>query len=282
MSARFAPSGRPANPAGAPAARPSPAQQLFVTASMVFCVVGTLVGTGVIGTRVAESAGGDLAADATLLAPFGTAFSIWSVIYAGLAAYTVWQWLPRYAGTRRASGIGWLAGASMILNAAWLLVTQAGWIWVSVVVILALAVVLGLLVRRLGAQAAPDAPSRLIVDGTFGLYLGWVCVATCANIAAAFVGSGVSMDPAIEVALACAVLAVAAGLGVLLARRFGGRWAVALALAWGLAWIGVARLIDDPRSTAAGLAAIAAAAVVLGAAVLSGARPPATVPSRRG
>lgn len=281
MSASFAASSRPTKPAAAQATRPSLAQQLFVTASMIFCVVGTLFGTGVIGTRVEESTGGALAADATLLAPFRTAFSIWSVIYVGLAAYTVWQWLPRHAGTRRAASIGWLAGASMILNAAWLLVTQVGWIWASVAVILALAVVLGLLVGRLTAEPAPDAPSHLIVDGTFGLYLGWVAVATCANITAAFVGSGVSLGPAVDVALACAVLAVAAGLGVLFAHRFGARWAVALAMAWGLGWIGVARLTDDPRSTTVGVAAIAAAAVVLGAAALSRARRPGAVPSRR-
>ena len=43
---------------------------------------------------------------------------------------------------------GWLAAASMLLNAAWLLVTQQGWIWASVVVIAALVAVLGVLVRR--------------------------------------------------------------------------------------------------------------------------------------
>ena len=117
------------------------ARRLFVTAAEIFCVIGTLVGTGVIGTRVAESSGGALSADATLIAPLGTAFSIWSVIYLGLFAYTIWQWLPRVATTSRERRIGWLAGITMILNAVWLLVTQVGWIWVSVLVILALAVV---------------------------------------------------------------------------------------------------------------------------------------------
>ncbi|WP_159081317.1 hypothetical protein [Nocardioides sediminis] len=55
-------------------------RQVVVTLAEVFCVLGTLVGTGVIGTRVEESSGGALAADATLLAPLGPAFSIWSVV----------------------------------------------------------------------------------------------------------------------------------------------------------------------------------------------------------
>ena len=167
-------------------------RQVAVTISEVLCVLGTLVGVGALGgTRVEESSGGALAADATLLAPAGPAFSIWSAIYLGLAAYTVWQWLPDQATDPRHRRIGWLAAASMLLNAAWLLVTQQGWIWVSVLVIAALAVVLGVLVRRLTERPSYGLAEAVIVDGTFGAYLGWVCVATCANVTAALVSSGV-------------------------------------------------------------------------------------------
>ena len=76
-------------------------RQVGVTLAEVFCVVGTLFGVGVIGTRVEESSGGALAADATLIAPATPAFSIWSVIYLGLAAYTIWQWLPWAATSAR-------------------------------------------------------------------------------------------------------------------------------------------------------------------------------------
>ena len=74
-----------------------------------------------------------------------------------------------------------------MLNASWLLVTQVGWLWASVGVIATLALVLGLLARRLtaipaGGGAGPPWVERLVVDGTFGLYLGWVSVATVANI----------------------------------------------------------------------------------------------------
>lgn len=70
-------------------------RRIVVVLAELFCVFGTLVGVGVLGTRVAESSGGALAADATLIAPAGPAFSIWSVIYLGLAAYTIWQLFPR-------------------------------------------------------------------------------------------------------------------------------------------------------------------------------------------
>src|SRR5512139_394466 len=109
-------------------------RQAVVTAAEVFCVLGTLVGVGVLGTRVAESSGGALAADATLLAPATPAFSIWTPIYLGLLGYTIWQWLPGQAAAPRHRAVGWLVAASMVLNAGWLLVTQQGWLRASVVV----------------------------------------------------------------------------------------------------------------------------------------------------
>lgn len=256
-------------------------RQVVITASAVFMIVGTLFGIGVIGTRVEETAGGSLSATATLVAPAVSAFSIWSVIYAGLIAYVVWQWLPANTTSTRARSIGWLAAASMVLNASWLLVTQVGWLWASVAVIGALAVVLGLLIKRLtDIPADADRPAatwaeRFVVDGTFGLYLGWVSVATVANITATLVDSGV--DPGVPVSeyLAVVVLAVAAVLGAILARSFGGRFAVAAAMAWGLGWIAVGRLTDAPASTITGVAAAAAATAVVAAALAVRLRPAA-------
>lgn len=239
------------------------ARRLFVTAAEIFCITGTLVGTGVIGTRVAESSGGALSADATLIAPLGTAFSIWSVIYVGLFAYTIWQWLPRVASTARERQIGWLAGITMILNAVWLLVTQVGWIWVSVLVIIALALTLGILVKRLHENPESSLLGKLIVDGTFGLYLGWVTAATCANIAAAGSATGWGSGGATDEWIAVVVLTVAAALSAVYIALLGPRFAVAAGIAWALAWISVGRLTDEPASQLVGIAAAVLSAAVL-------------------
>lgn len=61
------------------------------------------------------------------------------------------------------------------------------------------------------------------------------------------------------------VIAVAASLAVYLARRLGGRWAIALAVAWGLGWVAVGRLTDAPASGLVGVAAAVGAVVALGA-----------------
>ena len=234
-----------------------------VTLAEVLCVLGTLAGVGVIGTPVAQSSGGALAADATLLAPAGPAFVIWTQIYLGLAGFTVWQWLPTQATEPRHRAIGWLAAASMVLNAAWLLVTQQGWLWASVVVMGGLVLTLGLLVRRLEEHPSYGHGETVLVDGTFGVYLGWVTVAACANVTAALVASGVDPGGYAAQLAAVVVLAAAAGIGVLLARRLGGRWAVAVAMAWGFAWIAWGRFTDEPGSAVVGLAAVVAAVVVL-------------------
>jgi hypothetical protein len=152
----------------------------------------------------------------------GPAFSIWSVVYAGLAAHTVWQWLPSVAASPRARAAGWPAAASIALNAAWLLVTQQGWLWTSVGVIVALVLVLGVLVQRLADLGAPSSTAeRVVVDGTFGLYLGRVGVAGCANVAATLVAEGVSPSAEVRAPVAVVVLAVAVGVAVLVLARTG-------------------------------------------------------------
>lgn len=255
-------------------------RQLTVTVSAVAMTIGTLFGIGVFGTRVEESAGGGLAATATLLAPAGPAFSIWSLIYVGLFCYVVWQWLPHNRESARERSIGWLAAASMVLNAAWLLVTQFGWLWASVAVIAALVVVLGVLVRRLTEVQSTSTVETIVVDGTFGLYLGWVAVATVANITATLVDSGIDPVGILSEILAVVVLVVTAAIGVLLATQLGGRLAVAAAMVWGLLWITVGRLTTQPHSPATGIAAAVAAAIVAAAAVLIKARNPQVASQR--
>jgi len=242
-------------------------RQVTVTVSEIFALVGTLYGVGVFGTRVEESSGGALAADATRLAPAGPAFSIWSVIYLGLAAYTIWQWLPSQTARAVHRRIGYFAAASMVLNASWLLVTQQGWIWVSVGVIVALALVLGVMLRVLASHREPSLTDRIVIDGTFGLYLGWVAVATCANVTAAMVSSGIEPGAFVSDLAAVAVLLVVAVLGEVFARQLGGRYAVAAAMAWGLAWIAIARATDEPQTTLVSLAAAAVAVIVVASAV---------------
>jgi hypothetical protein len=106
--------------------------------------------------------------------------------------YTAWQWLPSQRASSRQRSLGWIVAVSMILNAAWILSVQAGWLSVSVLVILALLVTLVLAFLRYSQSRAASWIEAVVVDGTLGLYLGWTSVAVCANIAAALKASGFS------------------------------------------------------------------------------------------
>ncbi|MCH1881727.1 tryptophan-rich sensory protein [Agrococcus sp. ARC_14] len=224
------------------------------------------LGSGAFGGQeVQASSSGALSADATPLAPASTAFSIWSLIYLGLAAYAIWQVLPKQRRDPRQQRVGWLAVASLVLNAAWILCAQAGLLPLTVVVIVLLLAVLAAIFELLQRSRADSLLETALVDGTFGLYLGWVSVATVANIAAWLADAG--LRPAAFELPAVVVLAVVAAVGVAIAIRSRGSIAPSLAMLWGLSWIGVGRLLDQPQSLAVAVAA-AAACVVIGAATV--------------
>ena len=240
------------------AARGALARQVTVSAAYVACLAGSLIGVGVFGgTPIAEAADGLLSADATHLAPASSAFSVWTVIYIALGAYTVWQWWDRTDERR----IAWLVVASLVLNAGWILSVQAGSVGGSVAVIVALLAVLAETFRRLLRVPPRSRVEAVVADGTVGLYLGWVSVATCANIAAALLGAGFTGGGRPEL-WAVGVIAAITVVGVSLAVVGRGRLAVAATLVWGLTWIAVARTSGEPESTTTAIAAGAAAVII--------------------
>ena len=239
-------------------------RQIVVAVSAVLAVVGGFIGSGAAGgTKIADAAGGALSADSTPIAPGGPAFGIWTVIYLGLLSYAVWQLLPAQRDSPRQRRLGYPIAASLLLNAAWILSVQAGQLWLSVAVIVALLAVL-VYAFLLTLRTRPDDTIEAIVaDGTIGLYLGWVCVATIANVAAALKDSGFTGGP-LSADTWGAILAAVAGLvGIGLAVRGGGRLAPTASLCWGLTWVAVARLTGELESMSTAVAAIIAVVLVL-------------------
>ncbi len=236
----------------------------MVTAAELVCVYGTLLGIGLLGERVRDAGRGAFRASSTLIAPATTAFSIWTVIYVGLLLVAIWYWLPGDRSAQRLTSVAGLVAASMLLNAAWILMAQTGWVWASVAVIAALLVVLAVLVTRLSRQPWTTRTEAFIVDGTFGIYLGWVCVATCANVAAALVDSGVPATGTTATASALVVLALVLAVAWKLAVALPGQLGVPIGMIWGLVWIAYARSHQTPDSMTVALAAAVVGAGVAG------------------
>lgn len=248
-------------------------RQSGVIVATVVALAAAVFGSGFVGgSPIPQVAGGALGPDATLVAPAGPAFAIWSVIYAGLAAYAIWQALPSQAARRRQRAVGYWLIASLLLNAAWIFTVQAGLLALSAAVIVLLLAVLVVAFARLRHDSGGTTADAVLLDGTVGLYLGWVMVATVANIAAwlqatAFTGAGFTgfgVNPSLW---AVGLLAVVAVIGSALAIWDRGRLAPALATAWGLAWIAVARAMGALSDDVVAVTALAAGLLVLLVAV---------------
>ena len=240
-------------------------RQIVVISAFCFMIVAAMVGTGLFGgTPVQDLQNGALDADGSFLAPARPAFSIWSVIYVGLFAYTVWQALPRQRARSRQRAVGWLIAATMVLNGLWLVTAQFATLPLTVLAIVVLLAVLGVTFRRTVTNAGRGWLDAMLIDGVTGLHLGWVTLATVANTTA-WLTTIVPADAADSAALwGILVLAVVAVIGVGIAWASGWRVAPGLAMAWGLLWIAVGRLANEPQNTAIGVTALVVAAIVLG------------------
>ncbi|PZF59012.1 tryptophan-rich sensory protein [Curtobacterium sp. MCSS17_008] len=249
-------------------------KRIAVAVSAVAAVVGAFVGSGAAGgTPIQDAAGGALSASSTAIAPDGPAFSIWSVVYVGLIAYAVRQFF-RTADDERHERLVVPAVLSLLLNAAWILSVQFGFLWASEPIIVALLAVLARAFAVLRRTRPSGAVEAIVTDGTFGLYLGWVCVATAANTAAVLTAAGFRGFGLGQDVWGVLVAAVAGLVGVLLAVWGGGRLAPAVALSWGLAWVAAGRLdgplVSVPTAVAAVIAIAAVVVVTLAARTRAG------------
>jgi hypothetical protein len=243
-------------------------RQVVVLVGALLAVAAAAFGAGAFGGQaIQDAADGALSAEATVLAPDNPAFRIWSVIYLGLLVVAVTQALPGRGTDRRWRAVAWWVLASMLLNAGWIAVVQAGVLWGSVAVIVLLLAVLCVLLVRLVRIDRTRRFDGVAVEVTVGLYLGWVCVATLANVAAALASSEVG-DLGLGASVWGSVLAAAGAIVAIFVAGFAaGRPALALsaalAIAWGLAWIAVARWQGPLLDPTVAIFAAAASAVSL-------------------
>lgn len=237
-------------------------RQSVVTLCAIACVFGSAAGVGAFGgPSIRDAAGGLFAPDATLLAPSSSAFSIWSVIYVGLVAYTVFQWLPSQRRTERQRRLGWTVAASMLLNLAWILSAQADRLTSSLVVIMLLFFALLAAVRTMNDHPTETRLEGALVDTPIGLYLGWVLLAAAANAAAFLTDAGADLFGWAGTTWAMiGILAVLMSAAVVCSTDRG-RLAVAAATSWGLLWIAIERVLGEPR--AVDVAFVAALAIFL-------------------
>jgi hypothetical protein len=143
--------------------------------------------------------------------PAGNVFVIWGLIYLGQLAFTIDQAIARGAREELVRRLGWLPALAGVLNATWIV----AWHWEAfpLTVLIMLGLLLTLIAIHLRLRHAEesgwiDEVARWSTRVPFSLYLGWITVATIANIAAVLAWSGFDGFGIAGEAWAVAVLAI--------------------------------------------------------------------------
>jgi hypothetical protein len=199
-----------------------------------------------------------------LFVPSGLTFSIWGLIYLLLAIFAVYQIAAPNRNTADfLQKVGPLFIAASAANIGWIFVWHYQRVSASLVLMLVLLASLLAIYLRLGIGAGSASwRERIQVRLPFSIYLGWITVATIANVTAWLVHIGWNRFGASQ-ELWTVVMVVAAALitlAVLLTRN---DLFYALVILWAFLGILIKRLaVDSPPSRAIIVTVVVAMAAV--------------------
>jgi phosphoglycerol transferase MdoB-like AlkP superfamily enzyme len=240
----------------------------------VVTVIAYAVTVIVNGAAVAIPLGGSTTGELSdrfpvLVTPADYVFGIWSLIYLLLLAFTVYQALPAQRADPVLRRLGFLPAITGVLNTAWILLWQYQVFALTVPVMLALLVTLILIYGRL---REPDATAMSAAFGwlvvmPFSVYLGWITVATIANISQMLYHAGYRGAPIGEDAWAFVVLGVGFAIAAITVV---GRRDVAYGAVIVWAYLGIAVRQWDITAAAWMAVACAVAIAILAVAVAAG------------
>ncbi|NCF69524.1 MAG: tryptophan-rich sensory protein [Chloroflexi bacterium] len=195
--------------------------------------------------------------------PAGYVFSIWGLIYVGLIAYAVYQLLPAQADNPALRSIGPIFILSSLANIAWIFLWHYEIFSLTVVAMLILLACLIVIYLRLDiGRAQVSSGMRWFVHLPFSIYLGWITVATIANVTtllAYWDWSGWGISPE---AWAVIMLTIATAVGGLVSFTRSDI-AYAAVLIWAFAGIGVKQSDTSVVAAAAWVATVITAILLI-------------------
>ena len=206
----------------------------------------------------------------TPIVPASYAFIIWGAIY-GLSLLFAALQLIRGQAIDRFSRIFGPAILLFVFSTVWLLFARFGPNWATVPTIIAMLLFGATVLFRI-ADAPQDLNgfSRWCAPAAFGLYAGWLTVATFANFTEIATDLGFGFFGLAIETWTLLALVPATALACAIVSRARGNWFYAAAVLWALAAIAVANVSRDRPTLAA--AAGLAGAVVLAATFLAARR----------
>ncbi|MEM6964516.1 MAG: hypothetical protein AAF573_07115 [Bacteroidota bacterium] len=150
--------------------------------------------------------------------PAGLTFSIWGVIYLLLLGFVIYQAKDLFRSKANNDSWFWQVGIFFILtcaaNIGWIFVWHYGYYLISVGVMITFLVLLIIIYQRLNiGKVTVSSSVRWLVHHPFSVYLGWITVATIANVTAYLVSIGWDGFGILEVYWAIIMIIVAAYIG---------------------------------------------------------------------
>ncbi len=115
--------------------------------------------------------------------PAAYVFSIWGLIYLALGAFIIYQLLPAQKENPAIRKIGYWFVLSSLANASWIFLWHYELFGLSVIVMLVLLISLIQIYLRLDiGRKRVSKSDAIFVHLPFSIYLGWITVATVANV----------------------------------------------------------------------------------------------------
>jgi hypothetical protein len=115
--------------------------------------------------------------------PAGYVFAIWGIIYIGLLAYAVFQALPSQKDNPRLQATGWWVVLGGLANSMWIFLWHYEQFVGTLGAMLILLATLFITYLNLGTgKTKVSSAETWAVRVPFSIYLGWITVATVANI----------------------------------------------------------------------------------------------------
>lgn len=172
-------------------------QVLNIIAFILTVIVNILAGSTTLLNGVTSGEISDLYP--TLVTPAGFTFSIWGVIYVLLLLFIIYQALPKNRSEPLLDKIGLFFALSSFCNVSWLFLWHYEMVTYSLVPMFALLTTLLVVYLRLGIGRANVSVKEIVyVHLPFSVYLGWISIATIANVSVALrvVGwNGLGIEP---------------------------------------------------------------------------------------
>ncbi|SRR5579883_2327264 len=126
-----------------------------------------------------------------LIIPANYAFAIWGLIYLGLFAFGVYQFLPNQKHDSDLRKTGYLLVIALIAQSVWVYLFLSRLFVLSVVAMLLILLPLIAIYLRLGIGTnSVSNTKKWCVHFPISIYLGWISVATIVNVACALYFQG--------------------------------------------------------------------------------------------